>query len=524
MRKALTFFILITVAALLSGCIVSKTPNTNDITIPVGEQVTFNVVVFPPTATFAWTLDGAPLSNTGNSYVYTAQEGGHFLIVRATHVFGTDTQAWYINSPVITTFNKTYGGSGNEWATAVQQTSDGCYILVGETGSFGAGGYDFWLIKTDAGGNKSWDKTFGESDDDFAYAMQQTSDGGYILAGWTNSYGAGGVDAWLIKTDANGNKVWDNTFGGGSYDLAEAVQQTTDGGYILAGETSSFGAGANDAWLIKTEAKGNKVWDKTFGGSNQEQANAVQQTSDGGYILAGRASSFWSVNPDVWLIKSDANGNKVWDKTFGGSSYDEACAVQQTSDGGYILAGYTRSFGAGKSAAWLIKTDANGNKVWDKTYGGSNQEQAYAVQQTSDGGYILAGRTASFGAGFYDAWLIKTDADGNKVWDKTFGGSSWDEGLAVQQTSDGGYILAGPTNSFGAGSMDAWLIKTDADGNKVWDKIFGGSGDDVARAVQQTSDGGYILAGYTGSFGAGVYDAWLIKTDAEGNAPAKPTP
>ena len=156
-----------------------------------------------------------------------------------------------------------------------------------------------------------------------------------------------------------------------------------------------------------------KTFNKTFGGSDDDYIKSVQQTSDGGYILAGRASSFWSVNPDVWLIKSDANGNKVWDKTFGGSSYDEACAVQQTSDGGYILAGYTRSFGAGKSAAWLIKTDANGNKVWDKTFGGSKNEYASAVQQTSDGGYILAGETTSFGAGGVDFWLIKTDAKGN---------------------------------------------------------------------------------------------------------------
>jgi len=371
------------------------------------------------------------------------------------------------------------------------------------------------------GGESTYDiynKTFGGSDEDRAYAIQQTSDGGYILAGYTDSFGAGNSDAWLIKTDKNGNKVWDKTFGGSDDDEASALQQTNDGGYILAGWTS------DDAWLIKTDANGNKVWDKTFGGSEWDRAKAVQQTSDGGYILAGCTWSYGAGVYDAWLIKTDANGNKVWDKTFGGSDFDVAYAVQQTSDGGYILAGYTKSFGAGMEDVWLIKTDANGNKVWDKTFGGIMWDEGYTVLQTSDGGYILAGRTASFGAGFYDAWLIKTDADGNKVWDKTFGGSSWDEGLAVQQTSDGGYILAGPTNSFGAGSMDAWLIKTDADGNKVWDKIFGGSGDDVARAVQQTSDGGYILAGYTGSFGAGVYDAWLIKTDAEGNAPAKPTP
>jgi hypothetical protein len=456
MRKNLTFFTLITVAALLGGCIVTKTPITNDVTIPLGAQVTFSVVVFPSTATFAWTLDGEPLPNTGSSYVYTAQDGEHFLTVKATHILGTDTQTWHI---LTNTFNKIYGGTYGDYAHAVQQTSDGGYILAGRTESFGAGAGDAWLIKTDANGNTVGDKIFVRSDGDGAWAVQQTSDDGYILAGWTSG------DAWLIKTYANGNKVWDKTFGGISSDGAWAVQQTSDGGYILAGWTNSFGAGSSDAWLIKTDANGNKVWDKTFGGISSDGAYSVQQTSDGGYILAGSTDSFGAGSSDAWLIKTDADGNKVWDKTFGGSDGDGAKAVQQTSDGGYILAGVTSSFGVGMEDAWLIKTDTNGNKVWDKTFGGSSNELANAVQQTSDSGYILAGSAYSFGSGRADAWLIKTDADGNKVWDTTFGGSDDDYAYDVQQTSDGGYILAGSTDSLGYVGSDAWLIKTDANGN-----------------------------------------------------------
>jgi len=189
----------------------------------------------------------------------------------------------------------------------------------------------------------------------------------------------------------------------------------------------------------------------------------------------------------------------------------------------YILAGNTQSY-AKNYDVWLIKTDTYGNKVWDKTFGGNSEDFANAVQQTSDGGYILAGYTKSYGAGFSDVWLVKTDADGNKVWDKTFGGSNSDIANSVQQTIDGGYIIAGFTQpDETTGATDILIIKTDADGNKIWDKTFGGNASDAIYAVQQASDGGYILAGYTESYGAGGYDAWLIKTDADGNAPIEPT-
>ena len=330
-----------------------------------------------------------------------------------------------------------------------------------------------------SGCSKTFNKTFGvPGEEDVAYSVQQTKDGGYILAGYTNSFGAGFYDAWLIKTNANGNKVWDKTFGGIGYDVANAVQQTSDGGYILAGYTVSFGAGSDDAWLIKTDASG-ETCDYSVGGNCYE-------------------------NESKWV------------KTFGGLDIDTVCSVQQTSDGGYIIAGNTKSLGAGGGDGWLIKTDSSGNKLWDKTYGGSEYDSAQSVQQTSDDGYIIAGNTESLGAGGSDAWLIETDSSGNRLWDKTFGGSKDDAAHSVQQTSDGGYIIAGNTRSLGAGGGDGWLIKTDSSGNKLWDKTFGGSKDEYAQSVQQTSDGGYIIAGSTRSLGAGDSDAWLIKTDANG--------
>ncbi|WP_406661337.1 hypothetical protein V7O66_02100 [Methanolobus sp. ZRKC3] len=360
---------------------------------------------------------------------------------------------------------------------------------------------------------EEWNKTFGGTSTENTKSVQQTTDGGYILAGPTNSFGAGGHDAWLIKTYANGTEEWNKTFGGTDLDDAESVQQTLDGGYILAGHTVSFGAGSNDAWLIKTYANGTEEWNKTFGGTDLDDDQSVQQIPDGGYILAGSTNSFDAGSNDAWLIKTYANGTEEWNKTFGGTDLDDAESVQQTSDGGYILAGYTVSFGGGGYDAWLIKTYANGTEEWNKTFGGTNTDDAESVQQIPDGGYILAGSTNSFGAGSNDAWLIKTYANGTEEWNKTFGGTSTDDAESVQQTLDGGYILAGSTNSFGAGSNDAWLIKTYANGTEEWNKTFGGTSTDVAESVQQTTDGGYILTGYLYSFGAGDYDAWLIKIE-----------
>jgi hypothetical protein len=367
-----------------------------------------------------------------------------------------------------------------------------------------------------------WSRTFGGRGTDEGYSVQQTPDDGYIVAGTTGSFGAGSRDAYLIKTDRNGNEVWSRTFGGAGVDGALCVDQTTDGGYIVAGYTKNIVTLDDDVYLVKTDANGEEVWSRTFGGEEWDQATCVQQTSDGGYIIAGRTDSFGAGSDDAYLIKTDANGHEVWSRTFGGIHQEWASSVQQTSDGGYIVGGYTYGYGGELFMAYVIKTDANGVEVWSRTFGGAMMERASSVQQTSDGGYIVAGETYSFGAGLADVYLVKTDANGHEVWARAFGGSEYDQAYSVQQTSDGGYIAAGWTNSFGAGARDVYLVKTDRSGNEVWSRTFGGGRWDYAYSVEQTSDGGYIVAGFAEGLGAGGADVYLIKTDANGNAPPPP--
>jgi len=364
-----------------------------------------------------------------------------------------------VQAQVDTLWTKTFGGSDEDAGSSVQQTDDGGYIITGHTRSFGNGNLDIWLIKTDSNGNEEWNQIFGGSGGEYSYSVQQTTDGGYIITGQTQSYGNGGTDVWLIKTDSNGDSLWTKTFGGSDNDVGHAVQQTTDDGYIIAGWTYSYGPGGSDFWLIKTDSNGDSLWTKTFGGIDADRGYWVQQTTDGGYILTGFRYPIAYGDADFWLIKTDSNGDSLWTKTFGGDHDDRGRWVQQTTDGGYIITGATESYGNGEEDIWLIKTDSNGDSLWTKTYGGISGDGGYSVQQTTDGGYIITGLTYSYGNGSADVWLIKTDSNGDSLWTKTFGGNGWEYGNSIQKTTDGGYILTGATYSFGNGGGDVWLIK-----------------------------------------------------------------
>ena len=362
----------------------------------------------------------------------------------------------------------------------------------------------------------TFQRTYGGDSSDAAWAVQQTADRGYVLAGRTGSFGAGGLDAWLVRTDSLGDTLWTRAFGGAAHDIANSVQQTSDHGYILTGWTTSFGAGDYDAWLIRTDSSSDTLWTRTYGGAAYDGGFSVQVAADHGYILAGRTSSFGAGEDDVWLIRTDSLGDVLWSRTFGGIYDDFAFWVQQTPDRGYILACNTESFGPGDQDVWLIKTDSLGDTLWTRTFGGSEWEEVYSVQQTADKGYILTGGTSSFGAGSIDAWIIKTDSVGDTLWTKTLGGAVDDYANSAQQTPDRGYMIAGYTLSFGAGDEDAWLIRMDSLGDTLWARTLGGGGDEWLNSVRQTADRGYILVGTTWSYGVGG-DAWLIKTDSLGN-------
>ena len=360
-----------------------------------------------------------------------------------------------------------------------------------------------------------WERTYGGIADDYGLSIMQVFDGGFIISGYTSSFSLGDYDVYLIRTDAKGDTIWTRTYGGSSNDYGYSVTQTSDSGYIISGWTESFGVGWYDVYLVRTNSVGDTMWTRTYGGSDRDWGHSVAQTSDGGYIIAGWTHSFGLGEDDVYLIKTDADGDTIWTRTYGGSACDRGKSVEQTSDGGYIVVGYTESFGIGSSDVYLIKINPEGDILWTCTYGGSDSDWGRSVAQISDGGYIIAGRTYSFGAGEDDVYLIRTDADGDTIWTHTYGGSIYDHGRSVAQISDGGYIITGRTYSFGAGEWDVYLIRTDADGDSIWTCTYGGSGRDEGRSVDQTSDGGYIITGGTSSFGSGSYDVYIVKIDSD---------
>ncbi|WP_347158986.1 T9SS type A sorting domain-containing protein [Pontibacter chitinilyticus] len=550
-----------------------------------------------------------------------ATANGHYLLGSTSYnytyeidqVSGTTPNDYYImdiDSSGLKQWDKTLGGTGDDEMAALLATPDGGYLLSGSSTSGKGGdrteanisGYtyldstgaeafrplsDYWVVKLNKNGDKLWDKAFGNdgsttaSGGNYLSTMLVAPDSSYLLGGTKNWNGSGQQDSdfWVVKVEDTATppvpNSWNVRFGSAGTDQFTTVIKTKDGGYLLGGY-AAFGSsgdkgeipsaynrdysgrGGYDYWIIKTDEKGNRLWNRTYGGTADDYLNRIIPTEDGGYLLAGSSKSGVGGDKteasrgdqDYWIIKISSNGTKLWDKTYGGSGFDDLRKVNQLDNGNYLLAGQSSSPLSGdKSEAsrgsrdyWVVMTDNNGMKLWDKRYGGSGREDLESFTKTPDGGFLLAGSSTSGKSGDKtqatqggkDYWLVKINGSGTRLWDKTFGGSKDDALYSIGITRSGDYFVAGQSKSGKGGdksqdshqgSTDYWMLKLSKTGTKLWDKSFGGTGAEMLRSIIQAKDGGYILAGSTDSEVSGDVtqpsrggaDYWLVKTDAQGN-------
>jgi hypothetical protein len=400
-----------------------------------------------------------------------------------------------------TNWQLSLGGTSAEWAWSVQQTTDGGLIVAGTTYSddgdvsWHHGAFDSWIVKLSSSREVEWEKSIGGSADDYAFSIQQTTDGGYIIAGNSSSDdddvsgNHGGFDCWIVKLNSSGEIIWQNSFGGTEDDYATSIQQTADGGYIFAGESCSLDGdvsennGQSDFWIVKLDSSGEIIWQKSPGGSSSDRAVSVRQTNDEGYIIAGYSESYDGDSPgnwgesDFWIMKLNSSGELIWQNCYGGSSTEQVSCIQQTTDGGYIVSGLSESNDInvsgnhGKADIWVVKLTSSGELTWQKCLGGSENEWSNFILQTLDGGYIVAGTTysndgdASGNHGEGDIWIVKLASSGELTWQKSLGGSMYDRANCIQQISEKEYVIVGGSNSDDGdvtenhGVEDLWIIK-----------------------------------------------------------------
>jgi uncharacterized repeat protein (TIGR03803 family) len=524
--------------------------------------------------------DGRLYGMTRNTIFSIETNGSDFIIL---HSFNYDSDGGGpIGSLVEGTDGRLYGltsdGGAKGGGTIFSIQADGSDYTVLRTfdpSSDGANPQGNLIIQQTLSAQQP-DKTIGGNRDDHLSVSIPTRDGGYLLAGSSASAvsgeksqpSRGGVDYWIVKLTAGGATQWDKTFGGSGADHLTAAVQTADGGYLLggysrsgaSGEKSQDTRGGTDYWIIKIDRQGAKEWDKRFGGADEDKLYALLQTADGGYLLGGLSRSEaggdkthdsftedqegrnWD---DFWVIKISGTGEKQWDNTVGGYQPEGFASMIATADGGYLLAGTTTFFSIGyqydQENYWLVKLNSEGRQQWTRIYGDSGADILHSVTATADGGYLLAGSSNS-GAGpdksepkigpddylVPDYWVIKVDQAGTKQWDKVYGTAEWDELRSVIQTRDGGYLLGGYTRG-GAGydksednrgGNDYWIVKINSSGSKLWDKRYGGTGEDQLYSLLQTSEGSYLLTGSSNSpvsgdkreASRGGYDYWIVKT------------
>ena len=354
---------------------------------------------------------------------------------------------------------------------------------------------------------QGWMHNYGGSGNDYGMSVTPTIDGGYVIAGFTNGYGARQSALFLLKVDSNGKLIWRRVIDNASSDYGNYIHCTSDSGFIVTGRSY------NKLWVLKLDCDGDTIW--TYTDETESEGLFVQQTIDNGYIVVGwsyRDYSIMDYGRKVYILKFNSSGDTVWTRTYGnGKGY----YAQQTSDGGYIVTGEHKKYSYGSYGdILLMKTDSKGWEEWTKIFGGKYNDIGRYVKQTPDSGYILAGYTY-LRSKYYDGWLIKTNSLGDTIWTRTYGGNGDDLIYSLEQLDDGGYMLIGTTNSSGARNGDLWIIRTDSLGDILFTKKFGGLGKDVGTCIRRTSDGNFIISGYTRSLGIG-YDVYLIKIDEYG--------
>lgn len=400
----------------------------------------------------------------------------YFYRIRAVNSCGTSSNSNTINvttTGCFTCFSRQLGGTNHDIGFSIIRTTTNKYVISGETRSFGSGNSDFWVLQLNSNFAIEWQRAYGGANEDYGRAIIQASDGDYVVYGWTTSFGAGQEDNWILKLNPDGTIEWQRTYGGANNDRASSLIQTSDGGFAVTGYTSSFDPWIADVWVFKLASDGTIQWQRRYGGTNYEDhGRAIIQTSDGNLVVASMCSSYGSGGYDIWLLKlSAANGSIIWQKTYGGTGDERGIhSLIQTSDGGLALVAWTNSFGMlGQPFAdydfWILKLDSDGNIQWQRTYGGAKDDWPYQIIQTTDGGYAVVGYTRSFGNGSSDVWVLKLASNGIIQWQRTYGGLEDDIGYSIVQSSDGGYVIVGQTNSFsGNGRHDFWILKLDNNG------------------------------------------------------------
>jgi hypothetical protein len=358
-----------------------------------------------------------------------------------------------------------------------------------------------------------WTRTYGGPLNDIAYSACPSFGSGYMIAGLTESGSSGPQDAYLVRINEKGDTLWTRRYGGASYEAFHGIKQTTDGNYIAVGYTSSSGAGNKDIWLAKLNPEGDTIWTRTYGHNLNDCAYTVCETGDQGYIFAGYVDgpSGW-IKGDLWIVKTDAYGDTIWTRCYGGSGEDLGITIDTTA-GGYIIAGNTMSFGAGGKDAWLLRTNANGDTLWTRTYGLDQEDVGYGVCCTPDGGVIMTGYINGTGAWTPgDLWIIRTDGQGDTIWTRVLGTAGEDDSWSVIPAPAGGYICGARK---GVNNGDLWIVRISESGDTLWTMTRGGVSQDAGLGIVVTPDGGFLCAGYTFSTGAGNADFYVVKLESE---------